>query len=381
MCNYIYEDSMMEKKKNKFIRYYEKHYADVVDYCISVHQKFGKHNTFLFLAYGLILCTVDFEYKRLVCELCFAISTVSFITFLAMKAYFPKYKKYTIVFANGYLISFLVLLTLLYFYHPSHLAYTILICSLVTTAMTNMMPQQYISIILGACAFDLMIYFSLKPLGGIVEIAGYVLNDILIIMFTVGINCLYSKMKFKEFEQKHFWKVESYHDSLTKIYNRRFVEHYAAMNLKSSEICAMFLIDLDNFKKVNDTFGHEKGDEILCKVSSILKSNFRKTDCVARIGGDEFAILMPTVTDKSYIIARVKKILGEFPMVLKKEEAPETEVKVSLSVGIIFTKPGQEIEYEDLYRRADKLMYKAKKNGKACAVVEIKGGKEEVIYG
>lgn len=368
------------KYKNKSVRYYKKHYADVVDYSMSVHQKFGVHNAVLFLLYGLGLSVIEIELKTLVCGLCFVISGISLMLFLAMKIYFPKHKKYTIVFANGYLIAFLILLTLLYFYHPSHLAYTILICSLVITAMTNMMPQQYIPIILGACVFDLVMYFNLKPIGDVVQIASYLLNDFLIIMFTVGINSLFSKMKFKEFEQKHFWKVESYHDSLTKIYNRRFVEHYAAMSLNSSECCAMFLIDLDNFKSVNDVFGHEKGDEILCRISSILKNSFRKTDCVARIGGDEFAVLMPSVTDKNYVVARVKKILGEFPIVLKKEEEPEQEVNVSLSIGIIFTKPGHEIEYEELYRRADKLMYKAKKNGKACAVVEVKGGKEEVIY-
>ena len=371
----------MEKKKiNKFARYYEKHYEEVVDYCISVHQKFGRHNVVLFLVYGLALCTLNIEHKMLICGLCFGISAVSLMIYLAMKFYFAKNKKNTILFANVYLIIFLLLVTLMYYFHQSQVAYTILLCSLVTTAMTNMMPQQYIPMIVGACVFDLGLYFKIGPVGNWIEIIAYILNNALIIMFTVGINSLYSKMKFKEFEKKHFWKVESYHDALTKIYNRRYVEHYAEMSLKPSETCAMFLIDLDNFKSVNDEFGHEKGDEVLCEISKILKSSFRKTDCVARIGGDEFAVLMANITDKSYVINRIKKILGEFPIVLKDEETGK-EVKVSLSVGIIFTKPGQEIEYDEMYRRADKLMYKAKKNGKACAVVERRGGKEEVIYG
>ena len=93
-------DFIMEEKKpkNKFVRYYKKHYEDVVDYCISVHHKFGRHNTVLFLVYGLGLSLIELEYKMLVCGLCFAISAVSFVTYMTMKFYFPKYKLQSFVF-------------------------------------------------------------------------------------------------------------------------------------------------------------------------------------------------------------------------------------------------------------------------------------------
>lgn len=370
---------MTERKhKNKYIRKYEEYYTDVVDYSIEVHQKFASHNTFMFFIYGLGLSIIDIDFPKLVCVLCFAMSGLSFATFFLMKYHFSKYKNNVIMFSNGYLIVFLLLLTIMYFYHPSNIANTILLCTIITTAMTSMMPLHYIPIMLGVFCLDLSMYFFLIPMGDVVEIVGHVLNDVLIIAFALGINILYSDMKFKEFKQKHFLQNESYHDPLTKIYNRRYMERYVEMNLDVTEACAVFLIDIDNFKTANDELGHETGDVLLCRISDILKSNFRKTDCVARIGGDEFVILMPHVTDRTHVVNKAKTILKEFPMVLHNEDGKK-KVVVSLSIGIIFTKSGEAIEYEELYRRADSFMYKAKKNGKGCAVMELKGGKEEII--
>lgn len=370
---------MAEKKhKNPYTVKYKEYYTDVVDYSIEVHEKFALHNSFMFFIYGLGLSIINIEFQKLVCILCFTLSAISIVTFFLMKYHFSKYKKNVIVFSNGYLIIFLTLLTILYFYHPSHIAYTILLCSIITTAMTNMMPLHYMPIMMGFCVLDLSMNFLQRPLGDAVQIVGYILNDILIIAFALGINFLYSNMKFKEFGQKQFLQDESYHDPLTKMYNRRYIERYVEMNLDVTDACAVFLIDIDNFKLANDEFGHEVGDEILCRVSEILKSNFRKTDCVARIGGDEFVILMPHVTDKTHVVNKTKTILREFPIVLSNEEKKK-EIAITLSVGIIFTKSGEVIEYEELYRRADKYMYKAKKNGKGCAVMEVKSGKEQVI--
>lgn len=367
-----------KKRQNKYIKKYKEYYTDVVDYSIEVLQKFAAHNTFMFFVYGLGLNIIDIEFQKLVCGLCFVMSAISFAAFFMTKYHFSKFKKNVIIFSNTYLIVFLFLLIMMYFYHPSQIAYTILLCTIITTAMANMMPLHYIPIMLGICIFDFTLYFTLSPMGDVIEIVGHILNDILIIVFALGINILYSNMKFKEFKQKNFLQNESYHDPLTKIYNRRYMERYVEMNLDVTDSCAVFLIDLDNFKKANDELGHEVGDEILCRISEILKSNFRKTDCVARIGGDEFVVLMPHVTDKAHVVNKVKTILKEFPIVLHSEDNKK-EIAVSLSIGITFTKSGENIEYDELYRRADSFMYKAKKTGKGCAVMELKGGKEQVI--
>lgn len=367
-----------QKSRNKFIKYYEEYHTEVVDYSIGVYQKFATHNIFLFFLYGLGLSVIEIEMKPIVCGICFLMSAISFITVVLVKYYFSKYKKWIITYENIYLLLFLVLLTLLYFYHPSHVAYTVLICTLITTAMTNIMPLQYIPMILSVCIFDMILYFAHRPGWDAVAIIGYVLNDFLVVIFAIGINALYANMMFKEFKQKHFLQNESYHDPLTKIYNRRYVERYVEMNLEADDRCAMILVDVDNFKNVNDELGHEKGDELLCKISDIFRNNFRKTDCVARIGGDEFLVLMPHIKDKVHVADKVREILKEFPMVIS-EESSKKQVIVSLSIGIIFTKNGEENEYEELYRRADRFMYKAKKGGKGRAVMELKGGKEQII--
>lgn len=371
---------MHEKKhKNKYVRYYQEFYSDVVDYSIEVHQKFASHNAFMFFLYGLGLSVIEIDMKNFVCGLCFAMFGISLITFLLMKFHFSAHKKRAMLFSNLYLIVFLILLNLVYFYHPSQIAGTIVICTMITTAMTSIMPAQYITIILGIFVLDLCLYFFQMPLTDAVEVVGYVLNDILIVIFAIGINMLYSDMKFREFKQKHYWQNETYRDPLTRMYNRRYIERYVEMNLEEEESCAMFLIDVDNFKSVNDVLGHEKGDELLCRISEVLKNNFRKTDCVARIGGDEFVVLMPHISDRVHVANKTKTILNEFPMTIVDDRVGK-EVVVSLSIGIIFTKSGENVEYEELYRRADNFMYKAKKHGKGCAVMERKDGREQIIY-
>ena len=364
------------KKQNIYIKNYKEYYTDVVDYSIAVYQKFALHNTSIFLLYGLGLSIINIEMQKLVCGLCFGMALISYATFFLMRYYFFKYKKYVMVYSNIYLSVFLILLALMFFYHSSQVSYTILICTMITTAMTCMMPLHYIPIIFGAFVFDLVLFFSQNSWGSVIDIVGYVLNDFLVIIFAIGINSLYSDMKFKEFKKSHLLRSESYHDPLTKIFNRRYVERYVEMNLDVSESCAVILIDLDNFKTVNDELGHEKGDELLCKVSDILRRNFRKTDCVARIGGDEFLIMMPQIVNKENVAEKVRTILKEFPIIVENEQK---SVKVSLSVGVTFTKYGEENKYEELYRRADSYMYKAKREGKGCAVMEGKGNKEQLI--
>ena len=87
---------------------------------------------------------------------------------------------------------------------------------------------------------------------------------------------------------------------------------------------------------------------------------------------------MPQITESAHVVNKVKTILKEFPIILSNKENKK-EIVVSLSIGIIFSKSGEKLEYEELYHRADSCMYKAKKNGKGCAVIELKNGREQMI--
>jgi diguanylate cyclase (GGDEF)-like protein len=127
----------------------------------------------------------------------------------------------------------------------------------------------------------------------------------------------------------------------------------------------MLVLDLDNFKPVNDRYGHNKGDEILCKVGNILRRSFREIDCVARIGGDEFAVFVPEINDMGVIVDRVREVLDSFPLCVGETQSTE----VSISIGIAFRQAEEHISYEKLFEKADDAMYMAKKSGKRKAVV------------
>jgi GGDEF domain-containing protein len=108
----------------------------------------------------------------------------------------------------------------------------------------------------------------------------------------------------------------AYYDSLTSLPNRRmFTEQFRsrlALSHRHGAPFALLLIDLDNFKEINDAFGHDAGDAVLVECASLLRSAVRESDCIARLGGDEFAILLTRPIDPSGIEAACKRILDSF---------------------------------------------------------------------
>jgi len=162
-------------------------------------------------------------------------------------------------------------------------------------------------------------------------------------------------------------------DFLTGIKNRRYFIELANMEINRTRRYehpfTMLCIDLDNFKVVNDSFGHSTGDILLRLVARTIWENIRVTDTVARLGGDEFAILMPeTGRDVAeVIIQRVQKINLDY---MRKHGWP-----VTLSIGVVtFTNPPSTVD--EVLRISDRLMYTAKKNGKNRIEYEVFGTRE-----
>ncbi|MBE6351692.1 MAG: GGDEF domain-containing protein [Treponema bryantii] len=156
-------------------------------------------------------------------------------------------------------------------------------------------------------------------------------------------------------------------DFLTGVANRGAFEQYVKDYTKSpsTDKGAFMLIDLDNFKKINDTFGHAMGDLVLKKIADILNSTFRNDDFVSRIGGDEFAIWFPDLTEENvhYIVDRINTINKD--LILPSREMPSC----SLSAGISFFTQGE--TYKSLYKKADIALYKVKENGRCgCKIFE-----------
>ena len=144
------------------------------------------------------------------------------------------------------------------------------------------------------------------------------------------------------------------HDELTGLYNRRGYDFL--LNNVDIDTSALVLIDLNEFKKINDTYGHDVGDRALIKVANVLNRNFRAHDFVCRIGGDEFAVIMihtePELKDK--IAAKVKNINASLKADAQKEDLPP----ISLSAGVVFGELHHSIS--EIYKQADNALYKAK---------------------
>src|SRR5690606_27821947 len=164
----------------------------------------------------------------------------------------------------------------------------------------------------------------------------------------------------------HSRQVEhlAFHDTLTGLPNRSFFNRLLSRAVIEAQrydrnLAVMFL-DLDGFKTINDTLGHQAGDKLLRQVSHRLTEMLRDSDTVARLGGDEFVVLLPAIGDRSSLAAVAGKILQSIgrPFVLAGQDC-----RVSASVGIsIFPHDGTDAE--SLMKNADVAMYSAKAHGK-----------------
>ncbi len=161
-------------------------------------------------------------------------------------------------------------------------------------------------------------------------------------------------------------KEKAERDGLTGLYNRTTATDAINSFLnsganKSYEQHAFIILDLDNFKNLNDTLGHKTGDVALQNVAGILTNYFRKEDIICRLGGDEFVIFLkriaPAVAEE-----KVKNLLPRLHLSYSSSDEEENEVQISASIGITYNNPGD--DFKSLYQKADEALYRAKESGR-----------------
>ena len=156
------------------------------------------------------------------------------------------------------------------------------------------------------------------------------------------------------------------HDDLTNLANRNLLEERLTQALhqhaRHQEKLALLFLDLDGFKAVNDQYGHHVGDELLVKVAAVLQYCVRKSDTVARFGGDEFVILLTSLLDKDDAAIVAEKIL----LYLQRPfQLSACQAHIGVSIGIALY-PDDGVDSQQMMQIADSLMYSAKQQGKGC---------------
>jgi len=167
--------------------------------------------------------------------------------------------------------------------------------------------------------------------------------------------------------------AQAIRDPLTGLFNRRYLEETLPRELaradRAGQQVGIFAVDVDHFKRFNDTFGHDAGDLVLRELGGLLRASFRSSDICARLGGEEFVVILPD-TDRERLVRRAER-LGDAvrSLALVHRELPLGAVTVSIGVAI-FPESGRDAE--TLLGIADTALYKAKSEGRDRAVVAEK---------
>jgi len=155
-------------------------------------------------------------------------------------------------------------------------------------------------------------------------------------------------------------------DSLTGLFNRRYLmvhlEKLLRKNAESKKTLCVLTLDLDHFKRINDSYGHGVGDEVLKIFADRMTQRLRSFDLVARLGGEEFVVILPDISrDMAIQVSeRLRKGVGDIPF---KVSAPEGQIVVTVSIGALLV-VAEDITVEDALKRSDDELYRAKEGGR-----------------
>jgi diguanylate cyclase (GGDEF)-like protein len=174
--------------------------------------------------------------------------------------------------------------------------------------------------------------------------------------------CIFALTGYMEETQQKF-KDEALHDPLTGLLNRRglvnAIQGCLAYLQRQRHSAALFMIDLDHFKQINDKIGHDGGDEVLIAVAEVLQKELRQSDVLARYGGEEFIVFLPQTDRDSAQLAAERLLLAVRSMQLPQSAQPQ-HLTISLGIAVF----NADFDFDCQLRRADHALYQAKARGR-----------------
>lgn len=177
------------------------------------------------------------------------------------------------------------------------------------------------------------------------------------------------------------YQLASEVDKLTKLYNKTTTENICKLKLKEYElleqprpIMAFFMIDLDHFKRVNDTLGHQFGDKILVEFSKKIRRIFRPNDCVGRFGGDEFIVIVENLPSTDIVACKAEAI----KYIATELEIDGIDAGITASIGIAIVPP-EGTDYDTLFKTADEALYRVKHMGRNDYCIILMDKKDPTI--
>lgn len=282
-----------------------------------------------------------------------------FAFFLAFSYVNWTYLRKTITFTMEMVILFILIVIAFADYYPGVTisAFLFLILLVVLPPMIFDKPWKLLVIVLaaGVCAFA----FNSRVLDEAVREHNII--RILSVTFVSGVFTSYfSYARIRSVHMRKSTQVVAEHDPLTGIFNRGGGAMLIRSCVERHESGTFLIIDIDDFKLVNDHYGHQKGDEILKQVAKTLQSSFKKTDIVMRMGGDEFIIYAAGMVDYNVTCRRLEQ-LNETIRTIMISKKDGSYVTVSIGGAI---NDGSYPSYEALYKAADQYLYRTKAKGK-----------------
>ncbi len=168
--------------------------------------------------------------------------------------------------------------------------------------------------------------------------------------------------------QEEQFLENSLHDALTGLYNPRYfwrrLRDELAFATRHQHTLALLMGDIDLFKNVNDTYGHAAGDQVLSAIAGVLMKLRRRGDTVARVGGEEFAVILPEtdLAEAAQVAERLREAVGELQF--EFDRAGRKSFVVTISFGAAATSGQDSLSAEELFQRADAALYRAKQAGR-----------------